>query len=308
MGTTWKVIVCRQQHFEPHKLIDAVASKIKECELLFSHWKPDAELYQFNQNLSTSSISVDPLIHGLLQHAKQMHLDTDGAFDITIAPLVNLWGFGPVEHTRETLPTSNEIQQAQALVGMEKLEILSGGKLRKILPTLQLDLSGSAKGATIDEVCAVLQQQGFTNYLVEIGGELRARGNSPDGSGWKVGLEDGSEHLATVELNDRAVATSGTYRLRKPNPDSPKPATHLIDPRTGHPVEHDLVAVNVFADTARDADAWATAFMILGSDKGMKKAQEQGLAVRFCIQDGSQIVYQYTSAYSALFSPTENGF
>jgi len=301
MGTTWKVTVRTQEPFEPHELIDAVASKIKESEKILSHWRPDAELYQFNQNVSTSPISVDPLMYSLIQHAGQMHEVTDGAFDITIAPLVNLWGFGPVEQTRESLPTKAEIEKAQTLVGMENLEILSDHQVQKKLPTLQLDLSGSAKGAIIDEVCAVLDEEGFQHYLVEIGGELRARGNGVEGEGWRVALEDGSDGKMTlVKLQDSAVATSGTYRLNKPNPDAPKPASHLIDPRTGSPVEHDLVAVNVFAQTARDADAWATAFMILGSNESMKIAHKKGLAVRFCIQKGDLILYRSSFEYNKL--------
>lgn len=301
MGTTWKVKVSTQHAFEPHELINAVANKIKESEKILSHWRPDAELYQINQNLTTSAISVHPLLYEVLEHAKEMHFQTEGAFDVTISPLVNLWGFGPVENTRQTIPSKEEIEQAQTLVGMEQLNLLPEGRIQKKLPALQLDLSGIAKGAIIDQVCEVLNQQGFQHYLVEIGGELRAKGNGTTGSGWKVALEDGSDsdkdHLTAVSLQDAAVATSGTYRLNKPDPDSLKTASHLLDPRTGRPVEHNLLAVNVIASTTREADAWATALMVLGPDDGMKKAREAGLAARFCVQDAGQMTYMLTPGY-----------
>ena len=233
-----------------------------------------------------------------------MHVKSEGAFDITIGPLVNLWGFGPVEHTRETIPSKEEIGQAQMLLGMDQLELLPDGKIRKKLPTLQLDLSSIAKGAIIDQVCEVLDQQGFQHYLVEIGGELRAKGNGATVSGWKVALEDGSKvanaELTTLSLKDAAVATSGTYHLYKPNVDSPNPASHILDPRTGRPVEHNLIAVNVVASTAQEADAWATALLVLGPEHGMAKAKEVGLAARFCVLNAGQMTFKYTSGYTEL--------
>ena len=132
----------------------------------------------------------------------------------------------------------------------------------------------------------MLDGRGFNNYLVEIGGEIRARGNGKSGIGWTVGLEDGprdqAEDWTAVDLLDYSVATSGTYRQSKPNPNSSVPASHLLDPRNGRPIEHNLVAVNVLAPTARDADALATALMILGPEEGMRKAEEMNLIARFC--------------------------
>ena len=151
----------------------------------------------------------------------------------------------------------------------------------------------------------MLDRRGLENYLIEIGGEIRAHGDGKEGKGWTVALEDGSKgktnELSTVSLRNYSVATSGTYRQTKPNPDSAKPASHLIDPRTGRPVEHNLVAVNVLAPTARDADTLATALMILGPEEGMRKAEEMDLVARFCAREGNETKILFSPAYDLIF-------
>jgi len=235
-----------------------------------------------------------------------MHRETGGAFDPTIAPVVNLWGFGPVGKTRSTIPSDDQVEQAMALTGLDKLEIVQKGMVRKKVPTLQLDFSASAKGEIIDQICKLLERWGFSNYLVEIGGEIRAEGKGREGKGWVVGLEDGHSKnengMASVPLRNYAVATSGSYRLTKPNPDSNRNASHLIDPRTGRPIEHDLIAVNAFAPTARDADAWATALMILGPVDGMKVAEKIDMVARFCVLKEDEFLILKSTAYDRIFT------
>lgn len=305
LGTTWTVKIRNIEPIDGNKLRAEIAAKIEETENIFSHWRPDSKLYQLNESLTTDPVSILPLLHELLKHAKRTHEQTSGAFDPTIAPLVNLWGFGPVSENRLAIPTEDEINRILEQVGMNQLEILSNGRVRKKTPTLQIDLSASAKGEIIDQVCQLLDRRGLENYLVEIGGEIRGRGNGKSGKGWTIALEDGSEgkthELSTVTLRNYSVATSGTYRQTKPNPDSTKPASHLIDPRTGRPVEHNLVAVNVLAPTARDADALATALMILGPDEGPALAGEMDLVARFCIKEGNETKILFSPAYDLIF-------
>ena len=304
LGTTWMVKAFDSKPIDANELRDEIASKIEELERILSHWRPDSKLYQFNASLSAEPIAIPPLLHELLVHAKWTHEQTRGGFDPTIAPLVNLWGFGPVSENRTRIPTEEEINHALGLVGMNLLEILSDDRVRKKIPSLQIDLSGSAKGEIIDQVCALLDRRGIGNYLVEIGGEIRTRGSGKDERGWRLGLEDGfrgSERF-TLSLLDYSVATSGTYRQSKPNPDSAKPATHLIDPRTGRPVEHDLVAVNVLAPTARNADALATALMVLGPEKGMALAEEIDLSARFCLKEANGTRMIFSPTYQRLFA------
>ena len=305
LGTTWTIKVLTKNELDEKELKIDVVRRLEELEKIFSHWRPDAELHQFNSALTTSPFSIHPELLELLRHSQWMHKETGGAFDPTIAPVVNLWGFGPVGKTRSTIPTKDQIQQAMTLTGLDKLEILSKVMVRKTVPTLQLDFSASAKGEIIDQVCKLLDRWGFKNYLVEIGGEIRAEGRGRKGKGWVVGLEDGdalnANGMVSVPLRNYAVATSGSYRLTKPNPDSNRSATHLIDPRTGRPVEHDLIAVNAFAPKARDADAWATALMILGPKDGMKKAEELDMVARFCVIKNGHIEISLTTAYERLY-------
>jgi thiamine biosynthesis lipoprotein len=305
LGTTWTVKVLSYQPIDESKLRTDLAAKIEESERILSHWRPDAELYQLNATLSSEPVSVPPLLHELLTHAKWTYEQTGGAFDPTIAPLVNLWGFGPVSTNRLRIPTEKEIDETLLSTGMNQVEILSGYRVRKKRPDLQIDLSASAKGEIIDQVCELLDRRGVVNYLVEIGGEIRAHGDGKEGKGWTVALEDGSpgktNGLATVSLLNYSVATSGTYRQTKPNPDSTKPASHLIDPRTGQPVEHNLVAVNVLAPTARNADALATALMILGPEEGPVLAGQMDLIARFGIKEGNRTRQVHTPAWERLF-------
>ena len=305
LGTTWTVKVLTKRFIDQRDLRHSILKTLDDYDKIFSHWRPDSELYQFNSAITTSAISIHPELLELLKHSQWMYRETTGAFDPTVAPLVNLWGFGPVGKTRSTIPSENQIKESLSLSGIDKLEILPKGIVRKKHSTLQLDFSASAKGEIIDKVCKLLDRWGFKNYLVEIGGEIRAEGRGRKGKGWVVGLEDGdalnANGMVSVPLRNYAVATSGSYRLNKPNPDSNRSASHLIDPRTGRPIEHDLIAVNAFAPTARDADAWATALMILGPEEGMKMAEKMDMVARFCLSKDDEVLILKSTAYDRIF-------
>ena len=223
--------------------------------------KVDAEFSMFNEKSTVAAINrgEEPqrsaMFNEVLQLAEQVNGDTDGAFDITVAPLVNAWGFG---FKHEQMPTP---QQVDSLL-----------KIRS-----QLDFSAIAKGYGCDIVARVFTDRGITNYMVEIGGEVVTRGHNPKGQQWRIGItkpiEDSlstnnSELQAVMAVNDMAMATSGNYRkfYYKDN----RRYAHTIDPRTGYPVQHDLLSATVIAPTCAVADAYATAFMVLG----MQKAKE----------------------------------
>ena len=306
LGTTWTIKILTKNELDEKELKIDVVRRLEELEKIFSHWRPDAKLQQFNSAITTSPFSIHPELLELLRHAQWMHRETRGVFDPTIAPVVNLWGFGPVGKTRSTIPSDDQIERAMTLTGLAKLEILPKGLVRKKVPTLQLDFSSSAKGEIVDQICILLERWGFNNYLVEIGGEIRAEGKGRKGEGWVVGLEDGysknENGMASVPLRNYAVATSGSYRLTKPNPDSNRNASHLIDPRTGRPIEHDLIAVNAFAPTARDADAWATALMILGPEDGVEMAEKMDMVARFCVLKDDEVLILKSKAYDRIFT------
>ena len=181
LGTTWTIKVLTKNELDEKELKIDVVRRLEELEKIFSHWRPDAELHQFNSALTTTPFSIHPELLELLRHSQWMHRETGGAFDPTIAPVVNLWGFGPVGKTRSTIPSDDQIEQAMTLTGLDKLEILSKGMVRKKVPTLQLDFSASAKGEIIDQICKLLERWGLNNYLVEIGGEIRAEGKGREG-------------------------------------------------------------------------------------------------------------------------------
>ena len=304
LGTTWSVKILTKQIFKAEELRNDIIQKLEDTEKIFSHWRRDAALYQFNTAQTTSPISLHPQLLALLKHAQWVNLQSDGAFDPTLAPVVNLWGFGPVGKTRTTLPTDKQINETLSSTGIKNIELLPTGLVRKKVPTLQLDFSGSAKGEIIDQTCALLERWNFKNYLVEIGGEVRAHGKGKNGKGWVVGLENGGanqDSLEPVTLRNYAVATSGTYRLKKPNPKTKHSASHLMNPRTGRPIDHALIAVNAFAPTAKNADAWATALMILGPKEGMKKAEQLDMVARFCTYLNGEISIAFSPAYKTLY-------
>ena len=304
LGTTWLVKVLPHKSIDSEDLKNSIDKRLAHYEKIFSHWRKDSDLSKFNTNKSTEPVEIHPDIHELLKHAQWMHQQTAGTFDPAIGQIVNLWGFGPDGKNRSTIPKDEEVAEALHSSGMNQLEILPKHCVCKKHPDLKLDLSGSAKGEIIDQICELLERYGLQNYLVEIGGEVRAHGRGKKGKGWIVGLENGEkgkDQLVSIPLRNYAVATSGTYRLQKPNPKAKRSASHLLNPQTGKPVENNLIAVNAFAPTARDADAWATALMIMGLEKGMQKAKEMHLAVRFCKKGDNKVEFIYSETYDRLF-------
>jgi len=306
LGTTWAVKVLPHKSIDREDLKKTIGQRLAHYEKIFSHWRKDSELSKFNSNKSTEPVEIHSDIHKLLKHGQWMYQQTAGTFDPAIGQIVNLWGFGPDGKNRSTIPRDEEVFEALHSSGMHQLEILPKHHVCKKHPDLKLDLSGSAKGEIIDQICELLERYGLQNYLVEIGGEVRAHGRGKKGKGWIVGLERGKGEMVSVPLRNYAVATSGTYRLKKPNPKSTQNASHLLNPQTGYPIEHHLIAVNAFAPTARDADAWATALMVLGLKEGMKKAEEMNLVARFCKEEDGKIEIHTSTAYQRLFTAKNN--
>jgi len=306
LGTTWAVKVLPHKSIDREDLKKSISQRLAHYEKIYSHWRKDSDLSKFNSNKSTEPVAIHPEIHELLKHAQWMHQQTAGTFDPAIGQIVNLWGFGPDGKNRSKIPKDEEVVEALHSSGMHQLEILPKHRVCKKHPDLKLDLSGAAKGEIIDQISELLERYGLQNYLVEIGGEVRAHGRGKKGKGWIVGLEREKGEMVSVPLRNYAVATSGTYRLKKPNPKSPRNASHLLNPQTGYPVEHHLIAVNAFAPTARDADAWATALMVLGLKEGMKKAEEMNLVARFCKEEDGKIEIHTSTAYQRLFTAKNN--
>jgi thiamine biosynthesis lipoprotein len=220
-------------------------------------------------NRSNKGIIPDHYLETCFNCAREVTEATGGAFDITVAPLVNAWGFG---FTEASEVDSALIDSLLNYVGMDKVRI-SGGEIRKDLPGVMLDVNAIAQGYAVDVLCGFLESRGIVNYLVDIGGELRTRGRNPDGSAWRVGIDrpveglqiSGADLQAIVKVRDRSLATSGNYRkfyIR-----NGVKYAHTIDPKTGYPVQHRLLSASVMAEDCMRSDAYATAFMVMGFRK-----------------------------------------
>jgi thiamine biosynthesis lipoprotein len=230
---------------------------------------------------------------------------TGGAFDITVGPVVDLWGFGP-EGSRSEPPEASMIAAARERVGYGRVAAdCKRPALRKDRGDVRIDLSAYAKGFAVDRVAELLDAQGMTDYMVEIGGELRARGRSESGGPWRIAIESptasGGHVQRIIEPGVAGMATSGDYRNYFEVGE--RRYSHTIDPRLGAPVSHDLAAVTVVDEKAAFADAMATALLVLGPGEGMRLAERQGLAVYFQQRAGAEVVEKMSSEFRRLTGP-----
>ena len=302
MGTSYAVELAAPIDDAVRKrLVDLIEVELAAINQAMSTYDPRSELSEFNRR---QDLRWAPASRGLLEvldSASRISTSTQGAFDVTVGPLVDLWGFGPQYGTRR-VPNELDIERVRDSVGYQHLQTdPSAGAIRKRHSRTQVDLSAIAKGYGVDRVAMVLDRQGVDDYLVEIGGELRARGTTAAGKPWRVGIERPVEGRRVVGeivgLENRAIATSGTtqdfFEL------DGRHYSHIIDPKTARPVEHPPIAVSVVADTAMEADAWATALVVLGPERGYALAQARGLAVLFVTASGPTFDVHVTDAFRA---------
>lgn len=268
-----------------------------DAEILAELQKVDASLSVFNPQSVISQINdgrrerVDAMLYEVLQKARQVSEATGGAFDITVMPLVNAWGFG-FKHGKLPVP-DREVDSLRALVGYQRLTLTSDSVLHKEDARISIDCGAIAKGYCVDRVARLLRERGVRNFMVEIGGEVVTKGRNPQTARpWQIGVSrpdetrQGEGEVQTVlSLENAALATSGNYHnfyIR----DGRKYA-HTIDPRTGRPVQHSLLSATVMAHDCATADAYATAFMVLGLDSAMQVVKgTKGLKAYFIYADG----------------------
>jgi thiamine biosynthesis lipoprotein len=300
MGTSYSVKVAhvpRDVEADQLKInVDAVLRQVNDS---MSTYDGSSELSRFNQSRSTDWVSVSNQLLTVVREALRVSHLSAGAFDVTVGPVVNLWGFGP-SPGRGEIPSDAQIQAAVAKVGYNRLRVrYAPPAIRKDDPDLYVDLSAIAKGYGVDQVAAYLESREIQNYLVEVGGELRAKGNKAAGIPWRIGIEKPTPAERTVEeiidIPEGAVATSGDYRnfFEVGN----ERFTHEIDPRTGRPVTHNLASVTVISPSAMQADAMATALMILGPEAGFQLAERENLAAFFLVKQGKGFDERSTTAF-----------
>lgn len=299
MGTTWSAT-----YLPPEPGVDAAILQ-RDIEVLLeavnaamSTYLPDSEISRFNALPAGGSHAASEGFVEVFDAALAVGAHTQGGYDVTIGPLVELWGFGAsTPGYRDDLPGTQEITAARALVGQQHIVRDAEGTLRKAQP-VALDFSSLAKGYAVDQIAALLKERSVQRFLVEVGGEMVVAGLSPRDDPWQIAIEQpepGARSVAAaLQLTDIAVATSGDYRNFFVYEN--RRYSHTIDPRTGYPVDHELVSVTVLHPSAMYADAWATALGVMGLDSAMSLAQAQALAVYFIAEQEGQRVHRYTPA------------
>ena len=268
MGTTYMIRFSDLNSTDTLESIQtAVDQELVTVNQQMSTYIEDSELSLFNSSTSNDWISVSKDLASVVQLAQQINEATDGKYDVTVGPLVNLWNFGPHAKPHE-IPNDNDIEAAKSKVGYQHLSVrLDPPALRKDIPDLYLDLSSIAKGHGVDRIASLLDSKDIPGYMIEIGGEVRTKGVRSDKRFWRIGVENPASKpgdvIAIVPLEDQALASSGDYRNYFEV--DGKSYSHTIDPTTGRPIVHETTSVSVIADTCAEADAWATAILVVGA-------------------------------------------
>ncbi len=286
MGTTYNIkVVATIEQVEALQLQQKIDTVLKQVNQEMSTYIPSSEISRFNKLQSTEPVEISSGFARVLKESIRLGELSAGKLDITVGPLVNLWGFGP-ELRPETVPSDEALANARSQIGLKNLH-LEGNQLSKDIPNLYIDLSTTAKGYGVDVVAELIEANGITNYLVEIGGEMRLRGFKHTGELWAIAVEKpildpSGEQRAIHEVvipKDNAVATSGDYRIYF-EADGQR-FSHIIDPDTGMPINHNLVSVTVIHPSSMTADGLSTTLMVMGAEQGMEFAIKNDLAALF---------------------------
>lgn len=285
MGTTFNVKYYPTDSTpNQQQVLAAINKRLVEVNQLMSTYIPDSELSLLNKTKAGDSFRLSPENVYLINEALRVNQMSEGYYDITVGPLVNLWGFGPNGRVTKQ-PEQVLIDESREWVGADKLSI-SSNQIVKPHDNTYIDLSSLAKGYGVDEVARVLELFSVENYLVEIGGELRVKGIKPNNVDWVVAIEkpvtDRREVQLYVKPRDMAIATSGDYRLYFE--ENGVRFSHLIDPLTGKPIQHKLVTVTVFHPSSATADALSTAINVMGAEKGLALAEKHNIAVYMLVK------------------------
>lgn len=279
MGTTYNIKFVPVDKLDEKILKEQIDQLLLDINQLMSTYIKDSELSQFNQWKSIEPFPMSLQTIEVLKEAKRLGKISAGLLDVTVGPLVNLWGFGP-QSRPEKIPSDKLIQATRQLVGLEKL-ILGPTWASKTNPNLYVDLSTIAKGYAVDQITQLLKTHKIENLLVEIGGEMRLSGVKASGEAWKIAIEkpEAEQRAAQeiISIGDNAVATSGDYRIYYEQ-DGVR-YSHLIDPSTGYPITHNVVSVTVIHPSSMTADGLATALIVMGKEKALALADKYDIAV-----------------------------
>ena len=296
-GTSWSISFWTDKPVAAQQLQLAIENEFSRIDQLMSTYRDDSVISQFNQQHSLQPVTVGEELVQLVEHARLISQATAGCYDLTVQPLFELWGFKANQFNQ---PEVTEINQTLSSTGLQHVTSRGSDTLTKAISTLQIDVSSIAQGYSVERLAAMMQQYGVVNYLVEIGGELITNGHKPDNTPWRIAIErplPGAQTLYKVlqmtTEQQAAVMTSGTYRHYF-SADG-KRFSHIIDGRTGWPVQHNTVSVTVVHSNATLADAWSTALLCVGRAQGLALAEEHQLAVLF-IDEHNGDLQQHSSA------------
>lgn len=299
MGTTYNIkVVSTEAEIQAKDLqpkIDALLVKINQS---MSTYQADSEISKFNRSVSTEPVTITSNFARVVKESIYLGELSEGMLDVTVGPLVNLWGFGP-DQRPDIIPTAEDLSLTKQRIGLQHL-VLEGNQLSKNIPNLYLDLSTIAKGYAVDLVAELIESNGLNHYLVEIGGEIKAKGFKHTGELWVMAIEkpiydplgeSRSVHQIIIP-KDNAIATSGDYRnyfevegIR---------FSHIIDPSSGKPISHNLVSVTVIDPSSMTADGLSTALMVMGLEEGMLFAQKHDIAALFIYKTENSFGEQFT--------------
>jgi thiamine biosynthesis lipoprotein len=306
-GTTYTLQWWSESDVDTAELDHALTLELERLDALLSNYRADSVLERFNAADDTSAEPVPAELVSLLRLASEVHRASSGCFDPTVRPLVHLWGF---DGDRPHVPTDVEIADARDRVGFDALEIVDDEHIRKSSAGIQLDMSSIGQGYTVGRLAAIAERFGLNNYLAEIGGELVGRGLRPDGTPWRVGIErpdtPGRVLRALPLPTDRATAviTSGSYRHYFE--DHGSVYGHVIDPRTGRPVQHALASVTVTGNDPAVAAAWATALLCLGEDDAAATAEREALSAALVVRADEGFELRPSAAFAHAWPSTES--
>jgi len=311
MGTRFSVkVVTGAGGLEDAGALDrAIREELDHLNGLMSTWDPDSELSRFNRFAGAEPFRVSRETFDVFRWSAEIEALTGGAFDVTIAPLIDAWGFGPGGH-RDQFPTDEEIARLRGDTGTQFLELDDAAlTVRKTRPGVRCEFSALAPGYAADRLARLLAARGVGDFLVDVGGELRASGRNDAGRPWQIAIERpqpiGRAIGRLVAISDRAIATSGDYRNYYEV--KGERAVHILDPRTGRPIRHRLASVTVIDDLAVRADALSTALMVLGPEEGLRLAEDLDLAALFIVRGDDGFVEHTTRRFDALVGSPNAG-
>lgn len=309
MGTYYAVKVTGDYPGGESQLKQDVETLLRQVDHSLSTYKPDSELSRFNQFQSTERFAVSQELADVVVQALRVGQETGGAVDVTVGPLVNLWGFGPDKRPVK-MPTDQQIAEAKARTGLDKLHVEIGSEqsyLRKDLPDMYIDLSTIGEGYAATLISRFLDRRGVRNYMVEIAGAIQMKGQNAKGDPWRVAIEKPIDELGQVQTVvspiDSGISTAGSYRNYYER--DGQRLSHVIDPRTGRPISHHLVSVTVISASAEYSDAIDTGLMVMGADQALQYANEHHLAIYTISKTPDGFKVRYSRAFQP-YLPTQS--